>query len=56
MKVMINVVQINMKKINSPAQYKCVGSGKLERNQPSLELQGPVEEKLFFYFFIIKQK
>lgn len=44
---MIIVVQKKKKheKINSPAQYKCVGSGKLERNLPSLELQGPVQEK-----------
>lgn len=43
---MIIVVQKKThEKINSPAQYKCVGSGKLERNLPGLELQGPVQEK-----------
>lgn len=29
---------------NSPAQYRCADSGKLERNLPNLELLGPAEK------------
>lgn len=46
-----NRQQVNRKhdNMNSPAQCKCVGSGKLERNPPSLELQGPVQRKKGFF-------